>query len=270
MKRLTGFFIIIAFLGFSASAHAQSWRMTEGGAGWTPATPTYGGLRPLVYFDPSKTNYAASSIPASIGFGVVSLVNYGNQSITGVSQIATPGSVPTLQSANGQLVFRFDGTDDFFQGPFGTTISQPFTVICAAQLDSTVVNNGVHAFVWDGDDATNRADLYKSETLDPDGWVAYAGSALDDGVADANWHTFVMVYNGASSVLYLNGVSVVSGNAGAAGLDGLTIGARYSGELPWKGNFGPFLIYSGVPSSADINQINAFLSKWGAACAVVP
>lgn len=236
-------------------------------ASWTPLSPTTsGGVRPAIYFDPSGTNWQDSSgvTPAVADGDVIGGVsNYGTVT-AGVSQPVTAlKPLLKLNIVGGQAVYRLDGSDDYLRSAANAfVITQPFTVVCLAALDSGVTNNGADKYLFDSSDPAVRSTLFKRGAGTPDDWAIYAGSTVSDGAADSNYNILTIVINGAASELYVAGVSKVSGNAGTSNLGGLTLGASYGAGLgPWKGDFGKFFIYPGALSTADKNQLGNYMKS---------
>jgi len=170
---------------------------------------------------------------------------------------------------NGHAGMLFDGTSDYLQGAFtvGGAVNQPGGTFAVAQLDATVINNNVTAFINDGDDVVNRWFLVKSATGPlPDKWSIGAAIELQGpNAADANWKVWSALLNGAASQFWLNGVSEVAGNAGIAAIDGLTVGAPFTAAGTWwKGNITSIVIYA--PSLSDAQRVamqNAMNAYWG-------
>lgn len=234
-----------------------------GAPAWTPASPTTdGGSSPHTWHIPGLDNYQDSgkTTASAVDQPVGASVNQGSDTHDIVQ--ATAVNRPTLRQVtnNGKTFYTWEHNSDYLKGAFGGgAISQPFTAIYVAKLDPTVVNDGQNHFATDGDDATNRMILSQLNTPTPDAWQVLAGASLVDGDTDSNWNIFTILYNGASSQLWINGTSKASGDVGAHTPDGITIGANNGGGAPWKGYLAPLLIYPGNISNADKNQIGQYL-----------
>lgn len=150
---------------------------------------------------------------------------------------------------------RFNGTSHYLAGPFtiGGALSQPVSVYAVAALDAVAVNDDVTRKLIDSDDATNRLILGKYKERVPDGWYAYCGVALQDGAANSAWNVWSFLANNLSSQIWLNAVSIVSGQAGAHGADGLTVGSAYNGTDFWDGDWTSIVICD--PSHSDAQRI---------------
>lgn len=233
---------------------------------WTPAQPTTsGGVLPHTWEVPGVANFqdAAKTTPAGVGDVVGAAVNQGSDAHDIVQ--ATTDNKPTLQQATinsvTSYVWRFDGTNDSLQGAFGGgAISQPFTVFAVAKLDAAAVNDNISRAVLDGITGAEMA-VYKRSNESPDSWSLYAGSFLVDGAANSDWLIRTASFNGVTSQLWHNGVSQVSGNAGAHSPTGVIVGSATAAVFPWLGDIGPILIYPGNLSTADKNQVGLYLER---------
>lgn len=233
---------------------------------WTPASATTdGGVLPhtwqyalasILYQDSGKTTPVTAD-----GDPVGAAVNQGSD-IYDIVQ-ATSGAKPTYKTGilNGQPVLRFDGGDSLIGAFAGGAISQPYTIFVVSQLSAGAVNDNNTHFLTDGNDATNRAGVFKNAGTTPDSWALFAGANLVGGNSDSDWNIWTILPNGASSQFWDSGVSEASGNAGANSIDGLAVGARYDGTASWWiGDIAEVLIYTGNLSTADKNQVAQYLS----------
>lgn len=140
----------------------------------------------------------------------------------------TSANRPTLVSVGGgKWVAQFDGVNDFMQVTFGVTLAQPVTYGYAINLTGSAATQ----LLLDGVDGTNRINAAAGGSGAAGKMGIFAGTLLEsaeEGRIKAAWET---VANGASSAVYKAGVSVAAGDAGANGLAGLTVGARFSGTF---------------------------------------
>lgn len=141
---------------------------------------------------------------------------------------ATGTKQPTQSAtsgANSQPGVTFDGADDYLQAAF-TTIAQPDTIIVIGRHHGDLFDSAT-AFFVESAQSTNRQLVGISSLT---AWSQYAGTLATGGTVDTSAHAFTAYFNGASSVLEMDGSTIVSGNAGAQSLgNGLTMGARYDG-----------------------------------------
>lgn len=240
---------------------------------WTPADPLpVSGLLPEHWYisDQDLWQDAARTVPVALDGDVVG--NWGDITANAdhVSQAAA-GNKPTYRSGagdlvNGHPVIRFDGIDDAIEGPFttGGIMNQPNTLFFVCALAVAAVNDGVYRYCYDGDDAANRHSFYTDTVPNPDKWAAYAGTALGSlQVTTASFRIWTILYNGAASIIWRDGINLNVGNAGALAIDGFCIGNRSAaggGARPWKGDDAEFLLYDANLGDADKNTVGQYLA----------
>ena len=228
---------------------------------WTPALPTSdGGVLPEHWYRSDQGLWQDAGVtPAASDGDVVGRWEDIAANADHVNQ-AVAANKPTLQNGvadllNGHPVIRFDGVNDYLQGAFttGGAIAQPFTVFAVAKLTSA---GAAFRFLTDGDDAVSRLVLWQNNTAK---FSIFFGNALDDGASDTAWHYWSALAKGANSELWIDGTSVISGNAGANAPDGLTIGASATGTNRWVGDVAEIIIYASELSAADRVQVETYL-----------
>jgi len=176
-----------------------------------------------------------------------------------------PPYAATVQNGHAGI----DPGDDYLQGAFttGGALSQPFGVFVAAALAADDENSDdADRYMMDGDDGTNRMIVRKWTTPDPDAFNLYAGNNLtSSNAADDNWNIWSVLFSGASSQFWINGVSQASGDAGTNNPDGITIGSKWDGLLPWLGTIGSIVICDPSLSDAARQSMEAAMNAyWGA------
>lgn len=143
---------------------------------------------------------------------------------------ATGTKQPTQSAtsgANSQPGVTFDGVDDYLQAAF-TTIAQPNSIVVIGRHHGDQFDSGT-AFLVDSAQSTNRQLIGISSLT---AWSQFAGTLQTGGTPDTSAHTFTGFYNGASSVLEIDGASVIAANCGSQSLgNGLTMAARYDGAV---------------------------------------
>lgn len=168
---------------------------------------------------------------------------------------ATAGNRPAPVTRAGQRALSF--TTDFLQGAFGSLVAQPLTIYAVWETTSLAAI----AIMLDGDDATNRAFMLTNTTP-----AVRGGATTQLGIntpATGQIYASALVANGASSAFYglSNFVTAdQSGNAGTAGLDGLTVGSSYTGASPFPGYLWEVLVYSTAHDAATRKQIGDYLT----------
>lgn len=169
----------------------------------------------------------------------------------------TAAARPTPVTRAGQRALSFDGGDQLGVA-FAGALTQPTT----EYLVWEVVNVATQQVLYDGNDATNRNFLYIKAGPN------VTGGAPTELVAGApssgQIYASAFVVNGASSALYGRSNFVTagaSGNAGAAVLDGLTVGASNGSTLRMTGYLWEFIGYSGAHDAATRKQIGDYLTS---------
>lgn len=164
-------------------------------------------------------------------------------------RIVAAGTVDTDDSGIPTVVF--DGVDDYLLSASITTLTQENTYFAVATLSDA--STGTRTLI-DGDSARNA--IRQTTTS----YAIFAGSAISAGSVDTSQHVWSALFNGANSVLRVDGVSTVTGNPGVAGLDMVVVGAESDGSNPWIGKISEIIVYDG-DSSADFALIEANQSQ---------
>lgn len=165
----------------------------------------------------------------------------------GWSQVVTG-----TRTINGKNVVDFPDHSQMLTATFN--VPQPVTVFAATASDTAsagnrqIVANRGSATIW----------VYNNM------WSLYAGGVLQSGTTlDTSPHVASAVFNGASSELWLDGVSILVGNPGTSGFpSGVYVGSDGSGN--WDGPVAEVVIYDRVLSGTERDQVESYLStKWG-------
>jgi hypothetical protein len=177
----------------------------------------------------------------------------GNEDLTGT----VSGG---LGSINGVQAILFDGVDDSMDVDFSSAITQPFEIFTV----SDPTDDGTQQNVFDGfANTVISRRLFDSN----DTYRHNAGANIDGGSPTGGPEILSSVFNGTSSLLRGDGTEILSGDAGANSLDGLTVGSRRSnaGNGIWfNGPIGEVLIYDPSASGYSRSDVEGYLSqKWG-------
>ncbi len=166
-------------------------------------------------------------------------------------------------SIGGKPGIDFNGTTDYLKGS-GTLRAQPrhvFAVVSAAAAGGVIWSNPL----------PNTNQMYLTTSAGDERFSAYAGTGLTStGAADWIADTPMVVeceFNGASSEVLRDGTSVVAGNAGALGSDGLLLGVYLDeAQFFFDGVIAEYIEYSGIQSAANALQIRRYLgARYGIA-----
>jgi hypothetical protein len=172
---------------------------------------------------------------------------------------ATTAAKPTYRASvaalGNQPALQFDG-GDYLQGVWSALISQPITYFVVGQLTTV----GANYYVVDGNDASDRVVFL---ALSTDDWAINSGSSITGGTPDTDAHIFTIKHN-TTSTLYIDGATILSGDTGAGGTDGLTIGARFNGDDPMIGYVAESLWYAAGLTNSQLNTVQNYLAaKYG-------
>ena len=151
----------------------------------------------------------------------------------------------------------FDGVNDCIDSS-GPGISQPFTFFVVGQ--STDTGTSVRQF-FDG--ITGARSFFGKTGAD---LMRYWSSThiYSTTTTGRLMHYYSGVVNGASTVIYKDAVSYITGNPGANGLGGVRVGGQTSPTAePWLGPVCELLFFPGAMSDADRYKIQTYLAiKW--------
>lgn len=157
---------------------------------------------------------------------------------------------------------RFDGVDNFLQKqPFtagGHT--QPVTIFIVCKIPTDSGGNRMIYMAGTVSPAT-RNQLYTTDTVI--GMYAGAGPITVTKPTEA-LHYITSLWNGASSDTRVDGVSVVSGNAGTFTPNGMTLASQDTGSDYADIDICEVLFYDANITGTDLANIEAYLaSRWG-------
>jgi hypothetical protein len=174
---------------------------------------------------------------------------------------ATNGPQYKVAVQNGRSVALFDGTDDILTSA-SITVAQPFTIIIAAQ--AVVLEGGGASNTEFIDANTGRAIIYA--TGPGTNWGYFAGTAAVAGTRDTNFNIFTGIFNGASSNLRVNAVSISTSTPNTGGLSTTIFLGRDSGTNFYNVRHGEVAIYDSALSGANLTSAESyFRTKWGTA-----
>jgi hypothetical protein len=218
----------------------------------------------IAWFKADGVNYQDSgrtTIAASDNDPVGSLTDgkggiHANQATAGIRPIRIDNA------HNSHPCVRFNGSDQYLVSGNHDNSNQPNTFFLVAKVN-TVVNNN---YLTDGcADGTLRGGAFLVSSTGKFG--IFTGLAVMATVANANTnlHLFRMLASDASSELFIDSVSVASGNAGDNAMKGYTFGSRYGGIdrfTPY--DFCEYLHYNRSLAAGEITSISDYLKdKWG-------
>jgi len=161
------------------------------------------------------------------------------------------------RTINGKEVLDFQAGQKI--DSISTTGSLAVSVIMiAAKFDNSNI-----AYLFDDPTIANRQVIYCSAIPD---FIMFGGNNLSSAVFNTNMNIFTCVFNGASSIFYINGILVVSGNVGGRVSTSFRLGSGGAGSptLFIDGAVGDTLIYNSLIDNSKKNQTGQYLAnKWG-------
>jgi len=183
------------------------------------------------------------------------------RNLTGV---ANPPCLITT-AIGGNACANLNGSSQYFYSSFSGVLSQPTTYFVVAQLAPA---SNLNRFLFDGYTAAQpRNYLYRVSG----GAQAGMGSSVGPGINptwswDALWRLWECHFtNTATSVLYVNGVNLGSGNCGSgagSGMYGFVLGCRTDGipaSYGWAGGIARLIGYNWDVAGAELTNIRQYL-----------
>lgn len=152
----------------------------------------------------------------------------GNRNLSQASGAKRPALISSDADFNGFDSISFDGINDMMQsGMWSTAYDQPITWYRVTRIASPLPDG---SYYFDGDPVGYKRQAW----LNSGGvQVIYANAfGLPGSLPTAQTVVVCIVFDGVSSDLFLDDPTtpVASGNAGDSGLNGITLGARYTDE----------------------------------------
>jgi len=186
--------------------------------------------------------------------GDVFVVTWYDQSLSNDATQSTAANQPKIVSGgslvteNGKAAVEFDGVNDVLQSSFSS--SQPLTIASIGNIDT--------ARTFDYFVSLNSTFVLGSDGT-PE-WRLLAGSSLTNGAVNDDQTLLFAVANSTSSILSVNGSSV-SGDAGTAAANLISIGARSIGGGELLGSVSEVIIWS-LDQSANRTSIETNINTF--------
>ncbi len=161
---------------------------------------------------------------------------------------ATAGNQPSIQTniLNGRQVRRFDGSTDGMTGTM--TLEQPFTVVTVYKVTAT----GSTQSAFHGGNS--------SLGVTAGNFFLFAGAVIS-GSANTNFNINTHVFNGASSAIFSNGVSLVNADAQTNNISNFSIGYRAGpNDEYFGGDIAEIIVYPVAFTEAQRLQTEAYFN----------
>lgn len=258
------FFAILSCLLCLGTALVPAQQLSSSGAGATPFTTVSAVPNLLAWHKASAGLWkdTAGTLAATADADAVARWDDQSTNARHATQ-ATSTKRPLLKLAikNGKNVVRFDGVDDFLQGPSFTGVSMPYTVFIVFAGTGAANNSRCYFDL----DATN-VFLLKHTSL---AWNYFGGTSLNGfGSTDTNFHVMSIVFNGATSKHRLDGgaEAMDTFNTGSTQATQVTLACLQTGASTNAAgcDIGEFIVVSGEPSLTNkIGVFNYLDTFWG-------
>ena len=163
---------------------------------------------------------------------------------------------PTYNAATGRVTFVAANSTFLQSAVFGSELTQPNTIFVVAKFTAHATNS----ILFCGAVANKRHQFHESTT----NFAIYSGAVLNGTARNLNDNIHIGLFNGASSEYWINGTSVVSGNAGTFALNGITLAANEVLSQNSSSELMEVIGYHADLTDADRLGINNYLAaKWG-------
>lgn len=217
------------------------------GAAFNPASLFTGGETGDYWrFDAANTDANVATDPIGTATGVVN----GRTLVQ-----ATAVNKPTLTTVSGREAASFDASganDDWLIHSFGSTVSQPATLIVCLGDTSTLTH-----VIATGSSTTSRMQLSVDGSNNV---IIYAGSTLDStNNAPIGTKVITGIFDGASSKTRYNGTQTATGNAGTQSTNQLTVGALWDGTFAGTNVIYSLLFINRLLTSDELNNAERYL-----------
>ena len=196
---------------------------------------------------------------------VTGVSNWADQSGNGNALVqATTGKQPVRDASalHGLPGIHADGVDDFLTAAF--TLAEPYTISGVMRVATAGVA-GVHDILTDGNGAQFLTGCVVLDSTPQE--YMYAGALSPTvptaGNPFANYVTFMAVFNGSSSALYIGNTLYNSGNVGNSrgNPGGLTLFAAANGTRSSPGIVTELTIHSKAVTSGDRAILQTYLAN---------
>lgn len=210
----------------------------------------------FLWLDASNGVYQDSALTTVAGNGDV-VGGWKDKSVNAnhVTQAVTAAK-PTLVSVNAnfnnQPTISFV-TDDLLRTTF-SAIAQPNEIFCVMKYDSGVPDGTI---AIDGEGAGRNVIFKSAGSI----FSIFAGAVLEGRPWDSNTHILGGVFDGANSLVIVDGVIVGTGDPGSDSLIGLTVGAALADVNYLDGDIAEIIIYNRALAISERNQVEQYLSS---------
>lgn len=181
---------------------------------------------------------------------------------------ATDGKRPILTASdaayNNRPTMTFNGSQLHSVGNWAASQAQPFTIYLVGQ---SAAGHAQQAFL---DDSAGTSVIYATDTSND--LAIYAGVSLSSTTVTTNPSVMCLVFNGASSAIYVNDATTAkaTGNASGAALVSTVLGDNAGGTTPLNGKIADSAGYAGAHNQATRSAMMAAYAGKRYAISVTP
>jgi len=165
--------------------------------------------------------------------------NAVNANFSRQPEIYSAGVIFTL---NGKTSFYFDVTSGYLVSAFGTTFSQPNTIVAVYKYTQDVYASSSNYYLFGGTTSATRNAFFMQAAVDE--YQMFAGSSSADINNSANQEVLMALFNSTNSEAHINNVSTTSLSVGTQPSNGITIGGAYTTGFNLKGEIQEIIIYT--------------------------
>ena len=186
--------------------------------------------------------------------GKTSAPNATDPVSTKIPLLATPAAL------NSKPAVSFDGVDDWLAVQFAADDAQPITYSMVINIRS--LPGSAYNFM-DGDELQSTTQRHLIGISATQKWNIYAGTLVTSAAsATTGAHLLVCTFNGASSVLYVDGTSVLSGNAGTQAGRRVRLGTSYNGLAAAPVDIAFYDVYNGTLGSTARSALRTWAQSY--------
>jgi hypothetical protein len=200
----------------------------------------------------------ASTINLGVGNGVATWEDKSGQGNDVSQGTGTNQPLTNTETLNGKNVLVYDGIDDSLVSAVfaNSPLTQPTTIYAVIDNKNNTTNL---RYPFDGITANDRhAGIISNHNQQ-----VFAGATLGFFHYPLGVSLYKYVFDGTSSGYSKQQIDLITGNAGAHDLTGITLGTRYSLSSFLVHNSAEFIIYNKiVPGDEDTDLVTYLQEKW--------
>jgi len=226
----------------------------------------YNGINGTLAFDANFTTVAklaTSFTESSSNAATVTITSSGDLGarICGARDLVqlTAAKQPAFSTSSGYNTATFDGSNDYMKSAT-FPLSQPFSRYSV--FSGTWV---INRYIADG--ATADSTELQAYSSSPKLLIhagATASSIANGGLATATRGVVAEVFSGAASSLRVNTKAATSGSIGTNAANGLTIGAKADGSVPYRLVWSETFLHSVAdPNPLQLSIARYLMREWG-------